>query len=127
MLPLQLLLGANIIGIIVLVGPYVYVFVCLTVGCLNRTYLKKRFNWAFILFPCCHCVAAEPVPETQPTVLYGPPPPYCDPVGVPPSYCDPVGVPPLYGVPASDKDPILDGVPASDGDHTPELQEVSIV
>ena len=120
MAPLQWLLGANIVGMIVLIGPYVYVLVCLTVGCLNRTCLENQFTWAFVLFPFCYYVATEPVPETPPTVPDGPP-----------SYYDLC----LDGVPVSGENPVPyddlftgeNPVSNSVHEHTPERQEVSIV
>jgi hypothetical protein len=104
MAPRIWLLGANIIGMIVLIGPYVYVLVCLTVGCLNCTCLE-RFNWAFMLFPICFWEANKLVPETAPRALDGPPPPYDD--------------PPAYGAPVPDDvpAPAPEGSPPAYSEH----------
>ena len=100
MAPRIWLLGANIVGMIVLIGPYVYVLVCLTVGCLNCTCLEKRFNWAFMLFPICFWEANKLVSETAPRALdeEGPPPPYVN--HPPPAYGAPVPAPAGASVPA---------------------------
>ena len=71
MTPLNWLLGANIVGMIVLIGPYVisYVLLDLTAPCSDNTSSSNWFKWSDAVCPyldCISCTPPAPAPNEQP-------------------------------------------------------------
>ena len=64
MTPLNWLLGANIVGMIVLIGPYVipHVLLGLTAPCSDNTGISNWFKWSDVFCPCLHCISCTPAP-----------------------------------------------------------------